>query len=119
MTKRHVAAFTLASGVMLAVLGVSVAPAGATIHPIVESFECANENAFEHHPLGDPADPPGQTPEAFSDHPGVTNHSDNSTLRGVLSANEHAVSAHLPPAAPISGTSAHKLDGKCGKVGQS
>jgi hypothetical protein len=36
--------------------------AGATIHPIVESFDCANEQAFAHHPLGDVADPRGQTP---------------------------------------------------------
>ena len=36
--------------------------AGATIHPIVESFDCANAAAFAHHPLGDVADPRGQTP---------------------------------------------------------
>jgi hypothetical protein len=36
--------------------------AGATIHPIVESFDCADEQAFAHHPLGDVADPRGQTP---------------------------------------------------------
>ena len=36
----------------------------ATIHPIVESFDCANEQAFTHHPAGDVAEPPGQTPGA-------------------------------------------------------
>jgi hypothetical protein len=36
--------------------------AGATIHPIVESFDCANAQASAHHPLGDPAEVPGQTP---------------------------------------------------------
>lgn len=104
---------------ILATMLLGVSAASATIHPIVESFECANAQAFAHHPLGDPADPPGQTPSAFADHPGVDNHSQNSTLRGVFSANENAVSAHLPPTAPLTGTSEHKLDGKCGKVGQS
>jgi hypothetical protein len=73
-------------------------PASATIHPIVESFDCANEQAFEHHPLGDPADPPGQTP-------GYGSHSDQSTLRGFTESDEQAQFGH-------------KLDGKCGKVGQ-
>ena len=72
--------------------------ASATIHPIVESFDCANENAFANHPLGDPADPPGQTP-------GYGSHSDNSTLRAV----EEAIDT---PAA-----FGHKLDGECGHAG--
>lgn len=84
----------LVMALMMAVAG----PASATIHPIVESFDCANEQAFEHHPLGDPADPPGQTPE-------YGNHSDQSTLRGFSQSNENAQFGH-------------KLDGKCGKVGQ-
>ena len=71
--------------------------ASATIHPIVESFDCANDQAFDHHPLGDPADPPGQTP-------GYGSHSDQSTLRGFTESDEHAQFGH-------------KLDGKCGKVG--
>jgi hypothetical protein len=73
-------------------------PASATIHPIVESFDCDNEQAFAHHPLGDPADPPGQTPSYGS-------HSDQSTLRGFSESDENAQFGH-------------KLDGKCGKVGQ-
>lgn len=72
--------------------------ASATIHPIVESFECANENAFANHPLGDPADPPGQTP-------GVGSHSDTSSLRAVQNAID-------TPAA-----FGHKLDGQCGHAG--
>jgi len=36
--------------------------AQATIHPIVESADCANAQADAHHPLGDVANPPGQTP---------------------------------------------------------
>jgi hypothetical protein len=72
--------------------------ASATIHPIVESFDCANENAFANHPLGDPADPPGQTP-------GVGNHSDTSSLRAVQNTID-------TPAA-----FGHKLDGQCGHAG--
>ena len=82
------------AALMMAVAG----PASATIHPIVESFDCANEQAFAHHPLNDPADPPGQTP-------GYGEHSDQSTLRAIQEADEHAWFGH-------------KLDGQCGKVGQ-
>ena len=68
--------------------------AEATIHPIVESYDCANENAFEHHPLGDPAEPPGQTP-------GVGSHSDQSTFRALQESNDNAWFGH-------------KLNGECG-----
>ena len=54
-----VGAAVVAGGVLL-----TGGMAGATIHPIVESFDCANAEAFAHHPLGDPADPLGQTPDA-------------------------------------------------------
>ena len=76
----------------------SAPAASATIHPIVESFDCANESAFANHPLGDPADPPGQTP-------GYGSHSDTSTLRAVQMAID-------TPAA-----FGHKLDGECGHAG--
>jgi len=69
-----VAFFTAATSVMLA------PNASATIHPIVESFDCANGNAYEHHPLGDPADSPGQTPGE--------NHSSQSALRGSIEAGD-------------------------------
>lgn len=50
---------------VVAMLVLGLAPAAfATIHPIVSSFCNANEQAFAHHPLGDPADPLGQTPGA-------------------------------------------------------
>lgn len=75
-----------------------VLPASATIHPIVESFDCANEKAFAHHPLGDVADPIGQTP-------GAGNHSEQSTLRALSVSSGSAQFGH-------------KLDGVCGKVGQ-
>ena len=87
--------------ISIATLASILAPASAslaTIHPIVESFDCANDQAFAHHPLGDPADPIGQTP-------GVGSHSDQSTLRAVQEAID-------TPAA-----FGHKLDGQCGAVG--
>ena len=90
---------TLAVGVIAFGGALGFAPtANATIHPIVESFDCATENAFAHHPLGDPADPPGQTPEYGS-------HSETSTLRAVQMAID-------TPAA-----FGHKLDGSCGPAG--
>ena len=89
----------LAVTFLAAVATMAGAPgASATIHPIVESFDCANANAFANHPLGDPADPPGQTP-------GHGNHSDTSTLRAVQNAID-------TPAA-----FGHKLDGECGHAG--
>lgn len=57
--------------------------ASATIHPIVESADCANPTADAVHPLGDVADPPGQTP-------GFGSHSDTSTLSAVLHADDAA-----------------------------
>jgi hypothetical protein len=79
-----------------------LAPASAslaTIHPIVESFDCADDQAFANHLLGDPADPPGQTP-------GFGSHSDESTLRAVQEAIDTEAAF------------GHKLDGQCGAVGQ-
>jgi hypothetical protein len=70
--------------------------AGATIHPIVESFDCANEQAFAHHPLGDVADPPGQTP-------GATPGNGNNALRAL---------SVVPEDSPA--RFGHKLDGQCG-----
>lgn len=61
----------------------SAPAASATIHPIVESADCASPTADAAHPLGDVADPPGQTP-------GFGNHSDTSTLRAVQQANAAA-----------------------------
>lgn len=82
--------------------------ASATIHPIVESAECANATADDAHPLGDVADPPGQTPEVPEvpgQMPGVVSHSGSSSLRAFGEAGD-------TPAA-----FGHKLDGQCGKVG--
>jgi hypothetical protein len=84
----------LVMAVMMALAG----PASATIHPIVESFDCANEQAFAHHPLNDPAEVPGQTP-------GATPGNGNNVFRALSVANDSAFSEH-------------KLNGECGKVGQ-
>ena len=94
--KRIVFMVTLAL-VVAAMMALS-GPASATIHPIVESFDCANEQAFAHHPYGDPAEVPGQNPA-------VGNHSEQSSFRALSVANENAFSEH-------------KLDGQCGSVGQ-
>jgi hypothetical protein len=96
MMKRIVFMVTVAL-VMAAMMAVA-GPASATIHPIVESFDCANEQAFAHHPYGDPAEVPGQNPA-------VGNHSDQSSFRALQEADDSAFSEH-------------KLNGECGKVGQ-
>lgn len=77
--------------------------ASATIHPIVESFDCANANAFAHHPLGDPADPIGQTP-------GVGSHSEESSLRALRAVTDNFTDLSSPA------VFGHKFDGQCGRV---
>src|SRR5215204_4052946 len=77
---------------MLALAG----PASATIHPIVESVDCANPIADANHPLGDVAEVPGQTPDYGS-------HSDQSSLRALT-----VVGLDSPAAF------GHKLNGECG-----
>ena len=92
-------------GICLVALATSVAGASgasATIHPLVESADCANEHAAEHQPIGI-ADPPGQTP-------GFGSHSDQSSLRAVQSVSKN-------PQAAESAMFGHKLDGQCGHVG--
>jgi hypothetical protein len=53
--------FLLAMTLVMAVMMVLGGSASASIYPLVESFDCASEQPFEHHPLGDPAQVPGQT----------------------------------------------------------
>ena len=91
-------ALMLTAAVAAAII-LSAPSASATIHPIVESADCASATADAAHPLGDVADPPGQTP-------GYGSHSDNSTLRAVQEAID-------TPAA-----FGHKLDGECGHGGE-
>lgn len=78
--------------------------ASAKIHPMVESFDCANAKAFENHQLGDVAGPPGQTPR-------YGQHSDRSSLAGI-SAVTKGLSDFSSPA-----LFGHKLDGQCGHAG--
>ena len=96
-TKKGLAAASVAALMMTAIS----APAFATIHPIVESLDCANEQAFAHHPYGDPAEVPGQNPL-------VANHSEQSSFRALSVANEHAASTL------VGGSNEHKLNGECG-----
>ena len=91
----------LAGALMAVVLLASAAQ--ATIHPIVESFDCANAQAFAHHPLGDPADPPGQTPGVQPE-----NANGNNVLR-VLDVVTDGFTDLSSPA-----LFGHKLDGSCG-----
>jgi hypothetical protein len=93
--------------VALAIIACSLAyvpSASATIHPIVESFDCANAQAFAQHPLGDPADPIGQTP-------GVGSHSDQSSLRALTVITDDNTDLSSPA------LFGHKLDGQCGHSG--
>ena len=87
---------------LLVALSCLAPTAGATIHPIVESFDCANEQAFAHHPLGDPADPRGQTP-------GDVNPGGQETGAKAFTALGNASDSAF---------SEHKLNGECGGVGQ-
>ncbi|WP_247040418.1 hypothetical protein [Arthrobacter rhizosphaerae] len=94
----------LAGAVLFAgILGFAPA-ASATIHPIVESADCANVTADTNHPLGDVADPIGATP-------GEGSHSDQSSLRAIIVITD----GFTDPSSPA--LFGHKLDGKCGKVG--
>jgi hypothetical protein len=77
--------------------------AQATIHPLVESFDCANAQAFAHHPLGDVADPPGQTPGVQP----VTARGNN-VLRALIVVTNGFTDFSSPA------LFGHKLDGSCG-----
>lgn len=93
------------AGVVLfaGILGFAPA-ASATIHPLVESADCANV-ADTHHPLGDVAEPIGATP-------GASPHSDTSSLRALTVISDGFTDLTSPA------LFGHKLDGVCGKVGQ-
>ena len=86
----------LVMAAMMALAG----PASATIHPIVESFDCANEQAFANHPLNDPADPPGATP-GDQNPGGQPTGQGNNEFRALSVSNEEAFFGH-------------KLNGECG-----
>ena len=91
----------LLAGMLVAL---SAGTAFGTIHPIVESFDCANEEAFANHPLGDPADPPGQTPD-------VTPGNGENELRALQAVTDGFTDFSSPA------LFGHKLDGQCGHAG--
>jgi hypothetical protein len=77
--------------------------AQATIHPIVESFVCAKPQALAHHTLGDPADPPGETPGVQPE-----NAQGNNVLRALDVVTDGFTDFNSPA------LFGHKLDGSCG-----
>ena len=84
---------------MMAAMMAIVGTASATLHPVVESYDCVGENVPEAHPTGDVASLPGQT-----------------FAQGPAGQNDHrALKATIPSSPAWLG---HKLDGTCGKVGQ-
>lgn len=93
-----VALKTLAVGVITLAGAFGVAPtASATLHPIVESADCAQGTV----PHGDVASPPGQSvPGTPSDHRALVVTSDGFT--------DFSSPAWF----------GHKLDGQCGRVGR-
>lgn len=101
LTKKSLA---VAGIVFAGTLGLAPA-ASATIHPIVESYDCASDTAFANHPLGDVAEVPGVTP-------GYGSHSTNSDLAS-LSATSDGFTDFSSPA-----WSDFKLNGVCGQVGR-
>jgi hypothetical protein len=98
---RHLLLPALLAGMLIAL---SAGTAFATIHPIVESFDCANEQAFAHHPLGDPADPLGQTP-------GATPGNGQNELRALDVITDGFTDFSSPA------LFGHKLDEQCGHAG--
>jgi hypothetical protein len=94
----------LVVALMLAVAG----PASATIHPIVESLECAQTQT------ADVANPPGQTPGATPGNGQNALRAETLTSGGeAFSSNPDVEFFGYEP-----GGAEHKLDGQCGQVGQ-
>jgi len=95
----------LAIGVVLFAGTLGFAPAAsATIHPLVESVDCANATAHANHPLGDVAEPIGATP-------GASPHSDTSSLRALTVISDGFTDFSSPALL------GHKNDGQCGHSG--
>lgn len=59
---RQVIRMAVPAAVSVAMLATFTGPAQATIHPIIQSVNCAAAAAWANAPV---ADPPGQTPEGF------------------------------------------------------
>src|SRR5215211_9264862 len=102
MMKRIV--FMVTAAMVMALMMAVAGPASATIHPIVESVDCANPIANESHPLGDVAEVPGQTP-------GYGSHSDQSDVRALTVTSDGFTDFSSPA------WSEFKLNGTCGAGG--
>ena len=63
-TTRAIVRSAVPAVVCVATLGLMPTPAQATIHPIVQSINCAAAAAFANAPI---ADPPGQTPDGLTE----------------------------------------------------
>ena len=87
--------FMVTVAVVMALMMAVAGPASATIHPLVESADCANFHA------GDPAEVPGQDPE-------VTTHSDQSSLRALSVTSDGFTDFSSPPYSDF------KFNGECG-----
>ena len=61
---RAFARAAVSAAVCVATLALLPSPAQATIHPIIQSINCAAAAALAHAPV---ADPPGQTPDALTE----------------------------------------------------
>ena len=64
ITTRAVVRSAASAVVCVATLALMPGPAQATIHPIVQSINCAAAAAFANAPI---ADPPGQTPDGLTE----------------------------------------------------
>ena len=63
MISARITRWVVPSAASLLLAAAVAAPANATIHPIIQSVNCAASAAWENAPVGDP---PGQTPEGFA-----------------------------------------------------
>jgi len=106
--KRIVFMVTAAS--VMALMMALAGPALATIHPIVESVDCANPIANENHPLGDVAEVPGATPEDLNPADKPTGQGNNE-LRALIVTSDGFTDFSSPA------WSEFKLNGTCGAGG--
>jgi len=106
--KRIVFMVTAAS--VMALMMALAGPALATIHPIVESVDCANPIANENHPLGDVAEVPGATPEDLNPADQPTGQGNNE-LRALIVTSDGFTDFSSPA------WSEFKLNGTCGAGG--
>ena len=101
-------AFMVTVALVMALMMALSGPALATIHPIVESFDCAKTQT------ADVANPPGQTPGATPGNGQNALRAETLTSGGeAFSSNPLVTQFGYEP-----GGAEHKVDFQCGKVGQ-